>query len=517
MGTTSTEPKIPNLLILKSQQTEILPFVHCIISYNNTKITDSNSIQQIKSIFSTDKKITLTLLDLRDKKSKEVKLENKEKLGLSIKFFNSLLGIKYNKIVSCDDKSPFYDYKSFFVNKYFLGMEGIFSTEETFIVNLFRNKGKEVNFIILDENKTVMNVYTVRINETEPFLGLEYEEEIVEEAKEIQFEFTPKKLSELEKDKLVTQSEALTNEKESSLEIKTEDVIENETVKQPNLEFISSFLVEESQNTSEKTESHPEREGSIQNNITDFLKSEVNKKESECLTNENTNLNIKSEEIKSQSNKIENNEFLKEETSLPTKDSTQEYKLTDELKTEEINKTNFVEVTKEDVSSLCFKESYTNLETGFNLEEEKVKTAKELEIINQKINDELKLSDEEKDIIEKEEESLIDRNKKEEESTPKEKEEESVIFDKEKLNEIFNQSKINETEELYSPVKNDSLKNTELISDDKINEPVKSKEENVEEYSTLKTEEIKLDKEIKDVFLNGLENNSKKKEEGDFW
>ncbi|RVD92631.1 hypothetical protein TUBRATIS_008590 [Tubulinosema ratisbonensis] len=244
MGTTSTEPKVPNLLILKSQQQDILPFIHCITSYNNTKITDNNSIQQIKNTFLSEKKITLTLLDLRDKKTKEIKLENREKLGLSIKFFPTLLGIKYNKIVNFDKQSPFYDYSSFFINKYFLGIEGIFSTEETFIVNLFRNKGKEVNFVILDECKTNMNLYTVRINESEPFLGLEYDEEYVDEATEINFDFVPKSLQELEKDAPKdTTSIDFVDEKELGLQ--NETAKESEKISQPNLEFISSFLVEE--------------------------------------------------------------------------------------------------------------------------------------------------------------------------------------------------------------------------------------------------------------------------------
>ncbi|KCZ74115.1 hypothetical protein H311_04921, partial [Anncaliia algerae PRA109] len=176
MGTSTTEPRIPNLLVLKSQQEQIIPFIHCITSYNNIKITDTNTIHQIKETFTENRTIKLTIMDLRNKNTKELEIKNSEKLGLSVKYFPSLLGIKYNKIVSIENESPLYNYKSFFINKYFLGIEGIFSTEETFVVNIFRNKGKEVNFLILDENKSKLNIYTIKINETEPYLGLEYEE-----------------------------------------------------------------------------------------------------------------------------------------------------------------------------------------------------------------------------------------------------------------------------------------------------------------------------------------------------
>ncbi|RVD92626.1 hypothetical protein TUBRATIS_008540 [Tubulinosema ratisbonensis] len=61
---------------------------------------------------------------------------------------------------------------------------------------------------------------------------------------------------------------------------------------------------------------------------------------------------------------------------------------------EENPKSNVVEVTKEDVSSLCVKETYTNLESKVKSEEGKFNEIKNLEYFNERISEESKQKNE---------------------------------------------------------------------------------------------------------------------------
>ncbi|KCZ80123.1 hypothetical protein H312_02485 [Anncaliia algerae PRA339] len=467
MGTSTTEPRIPNLLVLKSQQEQVIPFIHCITSYNNIKITDTNTIHHIKETFTENRTIKLTIMDLRNKNTKELEIKNSEKLGLSVKYFPSLLGIKYNKIVSIENESPLYNYKSFFINKYFLGIEGIFSTEETFVVNIFRNKGKEVNFLILDENKSKLNIYTVKINETEPYLGLEYEEESEMNDNDITYslninslkdlpmdeqrpDFAELKIAELD-EKNENQSAKDINEVNRNISTKS-SLVDTSIQNEP--QFISSFLVEESTYDKQSKESASiiMQEGS-QESIKLTGDKQMKSAKDNSL-NKEIEVQVKLQEADSEKNTLLGVNSLQ--------DPQQQDEINSEKKPEYIltKETKDPQKIEENVVSSLPNESYT----VFNSSKEKevlFKNTKleEIETLNNKIDQELVIN------------SDITQN----------------YSSKEDIN-------------------NDKASNID--------------EEVTEEYSSLKTEQIKVNQEVKDIFLNDLKNSSVKKEgegEGDFW
>ncbi|KCZ78059.1 hypothetical protein H311_00921, partial [Anncaliia algerae PRA109] len=102
-----------------------------------------------------------------------------------------------------------------------------------------------------------------------------------------------------------------------------------------------------------------------------------------------------------------------------------------------------------------------------------------------------------------------------------------TVFNSSKEKEVlFKNTKLEEIETLNNKIDQELVINSDITQNYSSKEDINNDklsnidEEITEEYSSLKTEQIKVNQEVKDIFLNDLKDGSVKKEgegEGDFW
>lgn len=147
---------------------DLSPFVHAITKYNSTPIESEDDILKMTS----QKQLDLEILDLRNSNTKTITISTP--LGIGVKLGEPRLLTM--KVLEIEKGSPASN--GLLVGDFVIGIENFyFATNDEFSYTVYRNKGKDLVFIVYRDCK--VRRVPISLGTTEPFLGTLFGEGIL--------------------------------------------------------------------------------------------------------------------------------------------------------------------------------------------------------------------------------------------------------------------------------------------------------------------------------------------------